>query len=172
MSQPHTFSFPGETAAYREARNALLEEERRLRRQVETVAAARRALPPAGALKQDYVFAEGSPDLDDTETEVQTHFSALFAPGKDSLIVYSFMYGPDAAAACPMCTAFLDSLNANAEHITQHANLAVVAKAPIHKIRAWARERGWHRLRLLSTAGTTYNQDYFGEGPDGASGQA
>jgi len=165
MSQPHSFSFPGESPAYREARNALLEEERRLRRQVEAVAAARRALPAGGALKKDYVFAEGGTDLDDPETK--TRFSALFAPGKDSLIVYSFMYGPDAAAPCPMCSAFLDSLNANAEHIAQHAGLAVVAKAPIHKIRTWARGRGWHRLRLLSTGGTSYNQDHFGEGPDG-----
>jgi len=51
MTQPHTFSFPGETPAYRDARNALLEAERELRRQIETVAAARRALPLGGSLK-------------------------------------------------------------------------------------------------------------------------
>jgi len=78
------------------------------------------------------------------------------------------MYRPDADAPCPMCTAFLDSLNANAQHIAQHANLAVVAKAPIAMIRAWARQRGWHNLRLLSSGDNSYNTDYFGEGPDGA----
>ncbi len=167
MTPPHAFSFPGETLAYREARNALLEAERALRRQIETVAAARRALPPGGALKQDYLFEEGAADLDGDETVAETRFSDLFADGKDTLIVYSFMYPPDAETPCPMCTAFLDSLDANAAHITQHVALAVVAKAPIGKIRAWARARGWRRLRLLSSGTTTYNTDYFGEGPDG-----
>jgi len=167
MAQHHAFSFPGETPAYRDARNALLEEERLLRRQIESVAAARRALPPGGALKEDYLFTEGPADLEATEADVQTSFSALFAPDKDTLIVYSFMYGPDAAAPCPMCSAFLDSLNANAQHIAQHVNLAVVAKAPISTIRQWARRRGWNDLRLLSSEGTGYNADYFGEGPDG-----
>ena len=35
----------------------------------------------------------------------------LFAEGLDSLLIYGFMFGPDMDDACPMCTAFLDSLN-------------------------------------------------------------
>lgn len=167
MSEQTGFRFAGESPAYREARNALVESERALRRQVEAVAAQRRALPLGAPLKTDYVFQEGAADLDDTQTVVETPFADLFAAGKNSLVVYSFMYGPEAKAPCPMCTAFLDSLNGNAPHITQHAGLAVVAKAPLDKIRAFARTRGWRNLRLLSTAGTTYNADYYGEGPDG-----
>ena len=66
-----------------------------------------------------------------------------------------------------MCTSLLDGLNGSAPHIGQRINLAVVAKAPIRKIRDWARQRNWRNLRLLSSGGTTYNADYFGEMPDG-----
>ena len=66
-----------------------------------------------------------------------------------------------------MCTSLLDGLNGSAPHIGQRINLAVVAKAPVRKIRDWARQRNWRNLRLLSSGGTTYNADYFGEMPDG-----
>ena len=40
--------------------------------------------------------------------------------------------------------------------------------APHARIREHARSRGWTRLRLVSTAGTTYNRDYHGETEDGS----
>jgi predicted dithiol-disulfide oxidoreductase (DUF899 family) len=42
-------------------------------------------------------------------------------------------------------------------------NLVVVAKSPLSRILAFAEERGWQRLRLLSTAGNSYDRDYFGD---------
>jgi predicted dithiol-disulfide oxidoreductase (DUF899 family) len=69
---------------------------------------------------------------------------------------------------CPHCTSFLDSFNGAAEHIMQRVNVAVVAKAPLERILAHAEERGWRRLRLLSSARNTYNRHYLGETPDGA----
>ena len=167
MGQFHDKHYPGEPAAYRAARDALLASEIELRRQVETVAAQRRQLPPGGPVKQDYVFAEGAADLTDRDTVRQTRLSELFEDGKDSLAIYSFMYAPDAETPCPMCTALLDSLNGNAPHIARRMNLAVVAKAPIAKIRDWAAARGWHNLRLLSSGANSYNADYFAETPDG-----
>jgi predicted dithiol-disulfide oxidoreductase (DUF899 family) len=146
--------FPGESAAYRAARNALLDEEMELRRQIEHVAAQRRALPPGGVLPQDYTF-EGE--------DGPVRFSELFARGKDTLAVYSFMYGSQRERPCPMCTHFLDGLDGAAEHIDQRLNLVVVANSPIERILAFAKERGWRRLRLLSTAGNGYNHDYFGD---------
>ena len=52
----HHLTMPGESAEYRTARNKLLTEEMALRRQIESVAAARRALPAGGTVAQDYVF--------------------------------------------------------------------------------------------------------------------
>jgi predicted dithiol-disulfide oxidoreductase (DUF899 family) len=150
----HYLHIPGESAEYRAARNALLAEEMELRRQVERVAAQRRALPAGGVIPEDYRFeGEGGP----------AKLSELFAPGKDTLAIYSFMYGPERERPCPGCTHFLDGLDGMAEHIAQRINLAVVAKSPLPRILAFAKERGWRRLRLLSTAGNTYDRDYFGD---------
>jgi predicted dithiol-disulfide oxidoreductase (DUF899 family) len=82
---------------------------------------------------------------------------------KDTLAIYSFMYGPKMKSACPACTSILDSLNGTALHATQRINLAVVARNPLEKIRTHARNRGWRNLRLLSSAGNAYNHDYQGE---------
>lgn len=166
MEHLHERRFPGESDAYREARNRLLAAERDLRRQTEEVAALRRALPEGGSVKEDYLFQEGAADFADTTTVKEVRFSDLFAPGKDTLVIYSVMYPPD-GSACPMCTAFLDALDGNAVHLTQRINLAVVAKAPVRTIRSYATSRGWTNLRLLSSGGNSYNADYFAESPEG-----
>lgn len=163
----HDKRFPGESEVYRVARDKLLAAEMDLRRQIEAVAAQRRALPPGGKLKEDYLFEEAAADPTGKETKRQTRFSELFAPDKGSLAVYSFMYAPD-STPCPGCTAVLDSLDKAAPHIVQRVNLAVVAKAPIDDIRAWARGRGWRHLRLLSSGANGYNRDYHAEASDGS----
>jgi predicted dithiol-disulfide oxidoreductase (DUF899 family) len=174
-------AFPGESSEYRAARDRLLEREIELRRMMEGVAAARRELPPGGPVQVDYVFEGAGPDGAPTEIRL----SELFEPGKDSLIIYSFMFPRDpddhtpaprggetarlplAEGPCPSCTALLDQLDGAAEHVSQHLNLVVVAKAPLPRILVFARERGWRRLRLLSSAANTYNADYFAETADG-----
>jgi predicted dithiol-disulfide oxidoreductase (DUF899 family) len=149
--------FPGESASYRVARDKLLLAERELRGHVEQVAELRRQLPLGGELAEDYVFDEGAP----------VKFSDLFRQGLDTLALYNFMFSPQMKQACPMCSSFLDSLNGTAPHAAQRLNLAVVAKSPIGRIREFARGRGWNYLRLLSSAGNTYNRDYHGETADG-----
>lgn len=167
-AQPsHSARFPGETARYRAARNKLLAAERDLRRQVEKVAAMRRRLPIGGPVPEDYIFDEGTADLADTKTVFAVRFSDLFRGRLDTLVAYSFMFGPDMKQACPMCTAFIDSLNGTAPHFNERANLVVIAKSPLARLRDFARARGWTGLRLLSSAGNTYNRDYHGENPDG-----
>ena len=173
--------FPGESREYRAARDRLLEQESELRRAMEAVAAARRELPLGGAVPEDYVFQGAR--ADGTTTDVR--LSELFAPGKDSLVIYSFMFPRDpgderpgpagggtallplAEGPCPSCVAFLDQLDGAAEHASQQLNLAVVAKAPLPRILTFAEERGWRRLRLLSSASNTYNRDYHAETTQG-----
>jgi predicted dithiol-disulfide oxidoreductase (DUF899 family) len=159
----HSIRFPGESAAYREARDELLAEEVALRRHIEAVAAKRRSLPLGGEVPEDYAFDE----QDDDGATRQVRLSELFAEGKDTLIVYSYMYGPQMAQPCTSCTSILDALDGEAPHVVQRANLAVVARSPIERIQQLARERGWRNLRLLSSAHNTYNRDYHGETPDG-----
>ena len=150
----HHLTIPGESAAYRAARNKLLAEEMALRRQVEAVAALRRALPAGGTVAQDYLF-----DGDNGSSKL----SDLFKPGMDTLAIYSFMYGPEKELPCTGCTHFLDGLEGMVQHITQRINLAVVAKSPLPRLLGLARARGWRTLPLLSTHGNSYDRDYFGD---------
>jgi predicted dithiol-disulfide oxidoreductase (DUF899 family) len=159
----HDHHFPGETPTYRAARDELLEAEIDLRRHVERVAALRRRLPLGAAVPQDYVFEEA-----DGAATRQVRLSELFAPGKETLVVYNYMFGPNMESPCPMCTSFLDGIEGNALHIQQRVSLAVVAKSPIARIEGFARSRGWGRLRLLSSAGSTFNRDYYGEDKGGS----
>ena len=169
-------SFPGESAEYRAARDRLLEREIELRRAMEDVAQARRELPPGGPVPEDYVF---------NGRDGEVRMSELFAPGKDSLVIYSFMFprdpgderpGPQvgqtgqlplAEGPCPSCVALLDQLDGAAEHASQLLNFAVVAKAPLQRILNFGEERGWRHLRLLSSARNTYNRDYLAETAEG-----
>ena len=159
--------FPGESRGYRAARNTLLKAEVDLRRKTESVAALRRKLPQGGPAPEDYEFEEGAADPGDTETVRRVKMSELFRRDA-SLVIYSYMYGPAMDKPCPMCTCMLDSLDGAAPHIAQRVNLVVVAKSPIRRVRAVARERGWRNLRLLSSAGNSYNRDYHGEDAKGS----
>lgn len=152
--------YPNETPEYRKARDELLDEEDALRSQVERVAALRRKLPLGGEIPEDYSFEE----RDDAGGNRSVRLSELFRPGRDSLLIYGFMYGPKMEAACPMCTSFLDSLDGAAPHIAQQMNLAVCARSPIDRIAEHAERRGWTHLRLISSAGNTYPSDYHTEG--------
>ncbi len=161
-----SISFPGESPEYRAARDRLLKQEVELRRETVAVAAARRELPPGGAVPEDYVFQQAGPG----GTPTNVRLSELFVRGLDTLAIYSFMFprSLDDEQPCPHCTSMLDALDGAAQHITQRVNFAVVAKAELLRILAHAQARGWRGLRLLSSAGTTYNRDYFGEDAEGA----
>lgn len=174
-------TFPGESAEYRAARDRLLEQEVDLRRRMEAVAASRRALPPGGVVPQDYVFQGAGTDGSSTDVRL----SELFAPGKDSLVIYSFMFprdptdtspGPPTGQTslleleegpCPSCTALIDQLDGAAEHAAQHVNLVVVAKTAFPRLLTFASERGWRRVRTLSSAANSYNRDYHAETAEG-----
>jgi predicted dithiol-disulfide oxidoreductase (DUF899 family) len=174
----HDVGFPGESDEYRRERNGLLEAEIELRQAIERVAAQRRSLPLGGTVPDDYSFeaAGGGGEV---------RFSELFSPGKDTLVIYSFMFPrysgdtrPAAGAGettvwplpetpCPSCTSILDGLNGAAPHLAERVNLAVVAKSDPDRIDEFARERGWRNLRLLSSRHNAYNRDYHAETGEG-----
>jgi predicted dithiol-disulfide oxidoreductase (DUF899 family) len=151
-------SFPGESEEYRDARNRLLEREIELRRLTEEVARARRALPPGGLVAEDYVFHGDGP----------VRLSELFEPGTNTLVLYSYMFGPEKKSPCPMCTPLLDGLDAVNDHLRQRLSFAVVAESPPERLRSWVQQRRWN-LRLLSSAGNSYNRDYHGVSDGGDS---
>ena len=154
----HHLSFPNESPAYRDARAALLEAEIDLRRRIEAVAAQRRALPAGGVVPEDYAFERiGAHQRPET-----VRLSELFG-GHPSLILYSFMFGPERDGPCPGCTHMLDAIDGSARHVGQRAPLYIVAKSPVARLEAWAKDRRWPHLRFLSDASGRYSADYFGD---------
>lgn len=155
----------GSSEEYVAARVELAKAERVLRDRIEQVAAARRRMPP-GLVLGEYTFAEGPADLGRPEPVRRTSLRELFGD-HDTLVVYHLMFHPDADEACPMCSMWVDGFHGVAHHLAQHTAFAVIAKAPLPKLRAWALRRGWDGLRILSSHGTTFNAELNAERADG-----
>jgi len=156
-----------EPREYLQKREELRLAEMDMFRNIERVAALRRALP-AGAEVTDYVFQEGPRDLNSSDNPVtDVHLSELFSVPGRALVIYHFMYGKRNTTACPMCTMWIDSFNGIAPHLSQNVDLAIVAAADPPALRAHARERGWHNLRLLSAGNSTFKYDFRSEDAEG-----
>jgi predicted dithiol-disulfide oxidoreductase (DUF899 family) len=142
--------FPQESAEYRNARNALLAEEIELRRHIERVAVQRRALPPGGEIPHDFeLVSERGP----------TRLSSLFGD-KDTLMVYSMMYGPQRKAPCPMCTSFLSAFNGVAGNLRERIAIAVTARSPIERLLVFKEQRGFVNLPFASDVSGEYTRTY------------
>ena len=150
LARTNDAHYPNESAEYRAARNALLAEEIELRRQISRVAGQRRSLPPGGEVTKDYRFES---------KDGPVSFADLFGD-KNTLVFYSFMYGPQREKGCPMCTSQMSSWDGNAPDIQQRAAFAMVARSPIERIAAYGEERGWRNLKLYSDPSGDYTRDY------------
>ena len=142
--------FPGESVAYRQARNALLVEEIELRRHIERVAALRRQLPPGGEVKHEYRFiGESGPAT----------LADLFGD-KETLIIYSWMFGPQRAKPCPMCTSLLTALDGKVHNFEERVALVVTARSPIERLKEAKHKLGWRQHRLYSDGEGDFTRDY------------
>jgi predicted dithiol-disulfide oxidoreductase (DUF899 family) len=141
---------PNESAEYRQSRNALLAEEIELRRHIERVAEQRRQLPPGGEVTKDYKFqGETGP----------ASLADLFGD-KQTLVLYSYMFGPQRQRPCPMCTSLMSAWEGNARDVEQRVALAMVARSPLDRLVAFKNERGWRNLKLYSDTSGDYTRDY------------
>ena len=132
LAQRSNFRFPGESAEYRKAREALLAEEIELRRHIERVAEQRRALPPGHEVRKDYQFiGENGP----------VSLADLFGD-KQSLVIYTYMFGPQREKPCPMCTSLLSAWDGEAKDVEQRVAFAIVARSPIERLVAFKQQRG------------------------------
>jgi predicted dithiol-disulfide oxidoreductase (DUF899 family) len=156
MSEPR---LPNESRKYRDARDALLKDEQELIDKVKAVAAKRRKLPPGGELKEDYVFQWAN----DGKVGKSVKFSELFAD-KNTLLLYSFMFGPSWDNPCPSCTSLVDGFDRSSYQVGRDASLVAIAKAPAERINVWAKQRGWSQIALVSGLRSTYQADYKCQG--------
>ncbi len=159
MTEKDELRYPNETVAYREARKALIEEERALVEHVKAVAALRRKLPLGGKLKENYTFIWATDD----RLGQPVAFSELFGD-KPTLLLYSFMYGPSWDNPCPSCTSIVDGFDRMAKQVGHDVAFVVIGKAPAEKINAWAKVRGWSQIDLVSGYESTYQADYRCQG--------
>ncbi len=157
LARRNTGRFPNESQEYRRSREALLAEEIELRRHIERVAEQRRALPPGGKVEKDYRFeGERGP----------VSFADLFGD-KQTLVVYSYMFGPQRERPCPMCTSLLSAWDGEARDVEQRVALAVVARSPIERLVAFKKERRWRNLKLYSDTTGEFSRDYHALTPEG-----
>src|SRR6201996_9820813 len=128
---------------YVKARQALLEAEWALSKQIEKVAEMRRHLPE-GAIMKDYVF--------DGPNGTKVSLADLAADGR-SVVIYHLMFSEKDEQPCSMCAMFVDSQNGVGKHLSQLFNFAVIAKAPYSQIETYAKKRGWENIKFLSSGG-------------------
>ena len=142
--------YPNESADYRKARNALLAEEIEVRRHLERLAEMRRQLPPGGAVTKEYRFeGENGP----------ARFADLFGD-KQTLVAYSYMFGPQRKRPCPMCTSLMSAWDGEAKDVEQRVAFVMIARSPIERLVDFKNERGWRYLELFSDTSGDYTRDY------------
>jgi len=156
MSEPR---YPNESAAYRKARETLLKDEQELIDKTRALAEKRRQLPPGGRIKEDYTFEWAR----DGQIGRRVKVSELFGD-KNTLILYSWMFGPNWDKPCPSCTSLMDGFDRTWYSVSQDAAFAAIAKAPAEKINAWAKERGWSQIPLVSGFSSPFQADYQCQG--------
>lgn len=157
LARLNRYRQPNESPEYRAARNALLAEEIELRRHIERVAELRRQLPPGGEVTKAYSF-EGEHGA--------MSFADLFGD-KSTLVVYSYMFGPQREQPCPMCTSLLSAWDGEVPDVQQRVALAVVARSPIARLIDFKRKRGWHHMPLVSDLTGEFSRDYHAWTADG-----
>ncbi len=142
---------PNESGQYRRARQELLTKEIELRRQAEQVASLRRDLPPGGEVPADYRFvAEDGSDVS---------LMDLFGE-HETLIIYSYMFGPQREGPCPMCTSLMGGLDHKIADIRQRVAIAFTARSPIERLIEAKAARGWSDLPVYSDSGGDYTRAY------------
>lgn len=142
---------PNESNEYRRARQDLLVEEIELRRHVERVASLRRQLPLGGEVPHDYRFV--------AEDGAEVSMTELFGE-HDTLVIYSYMFGPDRDTPCPMCTSFMGGLDHKITDIRQRVAIAFTARSPIDRLITAKKSRGWTDIPVYSDSSGAYTKDY------------
>lgn len=151
LAATNTIRHPNESDEYRRARQQLLVEEIELRRNQERVASLRRSLPPGGEVPNDFHFVSENGD--------DVSLADLFGD-HDTLVVYSYMFGPQREAPCPMCTSLMGGFDHKIADIRRRVAIAFTARSPINRLIDAKKARGWKDLPVFSDESGDYTRDY------------
>jgi predicted dithiol-disulfide oxidoreductase (DUF899 family) len=131
------------------ARKKLLIREKQLTHKKDAIAEERRKLPWVKVAK-NYVF--------DSPSGKKT-LADLFG-GKNQLIVYHFMFGPDWSEGCPSCSFNMDHVDGSLVHLAQRdVSFAAISRAPSSKIEPFKKRMGW-KFNWASSYANDFNRDY------------
>jgi len=90
--------------------------------------------------------------------------------GKSQLITYHYMFGPGWKEGCKRCSFWADQYDTINHHIGQRdVSLAVISRAPWQEFEEFKTRMGWD-FHWLSSAGTSFNQDFNISFPDQETG--
>ena len=131
------------------ARTQLLKKEKEFTRARDALSQSRRDLPWEPVTK-DYGFdgPKGRETLAD-----------LF-DGRSQLVVYHFMFGPDAKVGCKHCSFWADNFNPIIVHLNQRdVTMVAISRAPLARLQEYQRRMGW-TFKWLSSGGSDFNLDF------------
>jgi len=132
------------------ARKEHLENEKRLTRLRDQLAAERRALPWV-KIEKDYTFEGPSGPVTLAE---------LF-DGRSQLIVNHFMFGPEWEVGCIGCSFKADHLDGALYHLPyRDVSVVTVSRAPMPKIAAYKARMEW-KFPWVSSYGSDFNSDFL-----------
>ncbi len=136
-------------AEWLEARKRLLMKEKEFTKLRDKLSRERRALPWE-RVEKAYLF--------DGPTGKQT-LAELF-DGRSQLIVYHFMFAPDSESPCRSCSFWADNFDGILPHLNQRdVSFAAISRAPLDRLRAFAKRVGWS-FNWLSSGDGDFNYDY------------
>lgn len=130
------------------ARTRLLAKEKELNRQRDALSEERRALPMV-AVEKEYVF----------QGPKGRHTLADLFEGQRQLLVYHFMFEPDADEGCPACSLVADNFGGLQHLAARDTAFVVVSRAPIEKIERFRKQMGW-TFPWVSSFGGDFNHDF------------
>ncbi|MGZ4396462.1 MAG: DUF899 domain-containing protein, partial [Gaiellaceae bacterium] len=131
------------------ARTALLAREKEFTRLRDDLSRQRRELPWE-AVGKEYAF--------DTPAGKRT-LAELF-DGRSQLVVYHFMFEPEAEVGCPHCSFWADNFDPNVLHLyARDVTFVAVSRAPLSKLLAYRERMGWS-FDWVSSGESDFNYDF------------
>jgi predicted dithiol-disulfide oxidoreductase (DUF899 family) len=131
------------------ARRKLLIKEKGFTKYKDLLSKERQKLPWV-KVEKDYIFKG---------TKGQVKLIDLFE-GQKQLIIYHFMFSPNAAKGCSICSFWADNFNSINIHLNhRNINMVVVSRAPIEKLVPYQEKMRWN-FKWYSSYEGEFNFDY------------
>jgi len=85
---------------------------------------------------------------------------------RKQLIVYHFMFAPDAEAGCPGCSWVTDAMSHPAHLHARDTSIVLISRAPLEKLMRYKERMGWD-MPWVSSFGSDFNYDFNATNDEG-----